>query len=572
MTRSSIDPLYTFDPEIEKTLHRLRKTRNIIVNNSRNSGSVINSNQFCTDNSIASSNIFVESRQMENNDRRLKELATLDVVYQPWCIQYPQLEPTQTYELKFGLIHLLPKFHGLAGEDPHKHLKEFHVVCSTMRLQGILEDYIKMKAFPFSLDGAAKDWLYLQPVLFNTWGDMKCTFLEKFFPASRTASIRKEICGIRQHTGETLHEYWERFNKLYATCPHHQISKQLLIQYFYEGLSMMDRSMIDAASGGALMDKTPTAARHLISNMASNTQQFGIRGPSQTRMVNEIGLTELTSLVRQLVVGQHQPALAAKVCGICTSVEHPTDMCPTLQETESDQTENVGAIGGFQYGKQSYQNRPFDSQQHGRQPFRPGPNQGPREILTPQHLPRPADAESEPESDLPIQQQARPIPLLFPTRTPPARKFEMDEDLLKMFRKVPKYAKFLKELCTHKRKKIKGGAKMRGVVSTLAQNKGAIKCGDPRFFSVPCTIDGCTFVDAMLDLRASINVMPTSIYKSLNFGDLEPMGMMIQLANRSFGQPLSILEDFNDLIFPADFYVLDMEDETFEKGSALILG
>ncbi|RDX82878.1 hypothetical protein CR513_36279, partial [Mucuna pruriens] len=38
--------------------------------------------------------------QMENNDRMLKELATPDVVYQPWCIQYPQLEPAQTYELK----------------------------------------------------------------------------------------------------------------------------------------------------------------------------------------------------------------------------------------------------------------------------------------------------------------------------------------------------------------------------------------------------------------------------------------------------------------------------------------
>ncbi|RDX83357.1 hypothetical protein CR513_35737, partial [Mucuna pruriens] len=78
----------------------------------------------------------------------------------------------------------------------------------------------------------------------------------------------------------------------------------------------MDRSMIDAASGGALMDKTPAATRHLISNMASNTQQFGIRGASQPRMVNEIGavdnlrlenqLTKLTSLVRQLAVRQHQ--------------------------------------------------------------------------------------------------------------------------------------------------------------------------------------------------------------------------------------------------------------------------
>ncbi|RDY13918.1 hypothetical protein CR513_01098, partial [Mucuna pruriens] len=118
--------------------------------------SILDSNLLHTDILVSTSNTFIEPGQMENHDRRLKELATPDVVYRPWCIQYPQLKPTQTYELKSGLIHLLPKFHGLAGEDPHKHLKEFHVVCSTMRPQGIPEDYIKMKAFPFSLDGAAK--------------------------------------------------------------------------------------------------------------------------------------------------------------------------------------------------------------------------------------------------------------------------------------------------------------------------------------------------------------------------------------------------------------------------------
>ncbi|RDX85418.1 hypothetical protein CR513_33398, partial [Mucuna pruriens] len=281
------------NPEIEITLRGLRKARNI----------------------VSSTNNLLEPEQMENNDRTLKDLVAPDV--------YPQLEPAQSYELKSGLIHLLPKFHGLAGEDPHKHLKEFHVISSTMRPQGMSKDYIKMKAFPFSLDGVAKDWLYLQSVLFNTWGDMKRMFLEKFFrhPELRP-SRRRFLC---------------------ATCPHHQISEQLLIHYFYEGLTMMDRSMIDAASGGALMDKTPTTERHLISNMASNTQQFGIRGASQPRMVNEIGavdnlrlenqLTELTSLVRQLV-GQHQPSIVARVCGICTFMEHPTDICPTLQETK----------------------------------------------------------------------------------------------------------------------------------------------------------------------------------------------------------------------------------------------
>ncbi|RDX62993.1 hypothetical protein CR513_58620, partial [Mucuna pruriens] len=42
----------------------------------------------------------LESKMENNNERTLKELATPDVVYQPWCIQYPQLEPAQTYELK----------------------------------------------------------------------------------------------------------------------------------------------------------------------------------------------------------------------------------------------------------------------------------------------------------------------------------------------------------------------------------------------------------------------------------------------------------------------------------------
>ncbi|RDX78130.1 hypothetical protein CR513_41637, partial [Mucuna pruriens] len=56
----------------------------------------------------------------------------------------------------------------------------------------------------------------------------------------------------------------------------------------------------------------------------------------------------------------------------------------------------------------------------------------------------------------------------------------------------------------------------------------------------------------------------------------QPTGITIQLANRSVVQPLGVLEDVlvqaNELIFPANFYVLDMEDETSWKRSTLILG
>ncbi|RDX84167.1 hypothetical protein CR513_34828, partial [Mucuna pruriens] len=141
--KSIFDPLSDLDPEIVITLRRLRKARNIVVSNSNsyNFVSSFNNSSLITNNSdsfeYSSVNNSVEPKQMENTDSTLKELETLNV--------------------KSDLIHLLPKFHGLAGEDPHKHLNELHVICSTMRLQGILEDYIKMKAFPFFLDGVTKD-------------------------------------------------------------------------------------------------------------------------------------------------------------------------------------------------------------------------------------------------------------------------------------------------------------------------------------------------------------------------------------------------------------------------------
>ncbi|RDY11570.1 hypothetical protein CR513_03763, partial [Mucuna pruriens] len=91
---------------------------------------------------------------------------------------------------------------------------------------------------------------------------------------------------------------------------------------------------------------------------------------------------------------------------------------------------------------------------------------------------------------------------------------------------------------------MKGSVEMGGIVSALNKNEEFTiraqalpkKFQDPRIFSIPCTIDDCTFVNALLNLGASINVMPTSIYKSLNFGDLEPSRMTIQLANIT-GQP-----------------------------------
>ncbi|RDX82420.1 hypothetical protein CR513_36794, partial [Mucuna pruriens] len=102
ITRSSTDPLYDLDLEIELTLRSLRKTRNIVVSNSSNcdSASSSDNSNSATNSSDSveynSTNIFAKSVQMENNDRTLKELATPDVVRRP---------PQTSERIPCGLFH-----------------------------------------------------------------------------------------------------------------------------------------------------------------------------------------------------------------------------------------------------------------------------------------------------------------------------------------------------------------------------------------------------------------------------------------------------------------------------------
>uniref|UniRef100_A0A151UFC1 Uncharacterized protein n=1 Tax=Cajanus cajan TaxID=3821 RepID=A0A151UFC1_CAJCA len=126
------------------------------------------------------------------------------------------------------------------------------------------------------------------------------------------------------------------------------------------------------------------------------------------------------------------------------------------------------------------------------------------------------------------------------------RKVEVNIPLLDAIKQIPRYAKFLKDLGTHKRK-LKGNEQI-----NMGRNVSAL-IGK----SVPHIPEKCK------NPGASINVMPLSIFKSLSLGPLQTTGVVIQLANRSVAHPTSFVEDVlvqvGELIFPADFYVLDIQ-------------
>ncbi|XP_073153978.1 uncharacterized protein [Henckelia pumila] len=492
---SSEEEEFPYDLEIERTLHRRREEARRRLEEEEEVP-------------------FEEPREemVANANLSLRQIGTPDLNHQPLCITFPTLDAIATFELKSGLIHLLPLFHGLAGEDPHKYLMEFHVVCTSMKPAGVTEEQIQLRAFLFSLKNAAKDWLYyLPPGSITTWTEMKRIFLEKYFPSSRAANIRKEIYGIKQYMGESLHEYWER-------------------------------SMVEAASGGVFVDKTPQDARNLIENMAANSQQFGTsRGIGQT----------------------------VKVCGICTVRGHATDMCPILQEKKVEQImpqedfqgqhreimiltrihttqETRASIQHLntQVGQLATVINRLEAQNSSSLPSQTVPN--PKENVSAITL----------RSGRELKVREEVVQELVKNEDDKKSKVEEDETVQKDTEKVkfPPLSKY------------KPIAPFPLALKQSRKDEGIKELYD--------TFSRCELDTAMLDLGASINVMPYSTYASLKLGPLNKTAIVIQMANRSTNCPRGVLEDVlvkvGNLVFSADFYVLDMKNN--DLNSSILLG
>ena len=100
----------------------------------------------------------------------------------------------------------------------------------------------------------------------------------------------------------------------------------------------------------------------------------------------------------------------------------------------------------------------------------------------------------------------------------------------------------------------------------LVLNKLPQKKIDPRSFTIPCSIGDSPIRNALADLGASINLMPASMFKRLGLGKTSPTKMSIQLADRSVKFPQGVAENLlvkvDNFVYPADFVILDMEEDT----------
>lgn len=284
----------------------------------------------------------------------------------PSCLQMPVV--TGHYEIRPQTIQMLPSFYGKSNEDPYQHLNEFLELCTTVNVQNLSENALKLRLFPFSLKDRAKHWLGSLPTnSITTWAQLQQEFLKKYFPIGKTNDMRRAISNFTQLDGESFHEAWERFLDLQRKCPHHDIMRWQLVQSFYDGITEQNRQMVDSACGGTFLNKNQDEAWDLFETLSENSQHHASasrRAPPASSSIPkrggiyEVGQSvdvqaQVAALSRKLdqvlAMGQVSTSdpVTQEVCALCSCPTHYVTDCPLAPQYPEFVQEQVNALQGF---------------------------------------------------------------------------------------------------------------------------------------------------------------------------------------------------------------------------------
>jgi hypothetical protein len=198
------------------------------------------------------------------------------------------------------------------------------------------------------------------PGSITSWEELLKQLYNKFFPMSRVNDARKEISSFTQDEDEKFSECWARFKDLLIRCPFMVMKKWRLVQFFYQGLSQPNRSMIESMNGGAFLNLTRNLAYKALDKLADNSQQWdfmscrdkSIRNPKKWGILELKRESELTQRMDAIVkrldalsVGKLVNAantFPVDSGSVCASPLHQAHNCPLM--TVFSEMEQVNAF------------------------------------------------------------------------------------------------------------------------------------------------------------------------------------------------------------------------------------
>ncbi|GJR49225.1 reverse transcriptase domain-containing protein [Tanacetum coccineum] len=427
---------------------------------------------------------------------------------------------------------------------PNKGYAEAIVITSTLKYKDVPETSIKLMLFPFFIDGPARIWLDKEPShSILTWDDL------------------------------------DRFKDLLRAYPHHGFTELHQLDTFYNGLNSSDQDSLNFAAGGNLLE------RKIASAVAS------VVTSSMTAMFKQHQVTPAPASVK----------VVEESCVTCGGA-HSYRQCPATDgNTFSGYQDNIqgyvsAAAVNYNQRNTSYRPQSFfqmntaSSSGSGSLPRNTVANprgdlkaittrsgisyDGP--LIPPPLSSLPKVVEWEPESVV----APKPKPSIpYPSRANKQKLREKDDLLASKFVEIvrelhfelsfadaylhmPKFTSMFKSLLNNKEKLFDlTKTPVNENCSAIILKKLPEKLGYPGKFLIPCDFSKLVECLTLVDLGASIKLMPLSIWKKLSLPELTPTQMILELADRSTTSPSDIAEDVfvkvGKFHFLANFVVVD---------------
>ncbi|GJW17657.1 reverse transcriptase domain-containing protein [Tanacetum coccineum] len=197
-------------------------------------------------------------------------------------------------------------------EDPLAHIRWFNKITSMIKYRDVPNSSIKLMLFPFSIEGATQIWLEKEPPRsILAWEDLVSTFINQFFPPSKTKNLRNEIMNFQQQ----LHQ----------------------LDTFYNALTPTDQDSLNAAAGGNLLTKTPRDALTIIENKSKVcnlrnkpiVSKVSMNAPSSSTP-HSLEIAALVDVVKAMLHQKSSPPTsvkAAKEIYVTCGGLHPYHQC-----------------------------------------------------------------------------------------------------------------------------------------------------------------------------------------------------------------------------------------------------
>ncbi|GKA21441.1 retrotransposon protein, putative, ty3-gypsy subclass [Tanacetum coccineum] len=404
-------------------------------------------------------------------------------------------------------------FSGNKNDDAHEHVERILDIVSLFNIPGVTHDAVMLCVFPITLIGAAKRWL-------------------------------EEIHNFNQEGDETLYQAWEMYNDLLYKCPTHNLNSHQKVNMFYKGLDIMTRQVLDSQGtipnktlaqklkvnvhviqvgcencGGAHFNKECPFHKEVKNVEEVKNGEFGRSFPNNggNKGIYYAGpLGYYTRMDNQPPFGKRNPSLTEIITKYMEEsakkeAEHD-EWLRKFQEKVQEETEELEEIKEVVAHHEP----------------------APREV-TPINLPIVSYYEAPYEPSIPFLKRLKQHveEALVHKAMESLKRIKINRPLLKEIRQTDDYAKHIKNLVVNKSRTSKNkDVKMNTRCLAILQNQLPSKEEDPWSFILPCSIGKLTF-NALAHLGATISIMPLSMFKRLRIGELKPINMTIEMADRT---------------------------------------